>query len=587
MTSFLTRAEIHSLRRVVRLLDVDRRGVVLSVLLGSLGLGSAIALSATAAWLIARASQMPPVLYLTVAAVSVRLFGIMRALMRYLQRLASHRVALAGMDSLRQNLYGILATARVDRVAALRRGDLLARTGADVDEVGDLVVKTLLPACVTLLVGIATVVGIALLSPAAGLILALCLLVSGVLAPLLTMRSARLAEGESRTARTELAEATMTVMDGASELQVSGRLPVLDAHLARIEDALTRATTHAALPAGLAAGIDRLAMGAAVVGALLVGMPATTDGRIAAVALAVLALTPLASFEGTQDMAPASTQLVRSAAAARRIDDLLGEDAPRPTHPVPASAQGPHLRARGLAVGWPGGPLVAEGIDLDLAPGDHLAVVGPSGIGKSTLLYTLAGMLEPRAGSVTLDGVEVWGGERTQVTAQVTMTAEDAHVFATTVFENIRVADPDTTRERATQLLGQAGLGPWLSRLPAGLDTLLGSGGTTVSGGERRRLLLARALAAPAPLMLLDEPGEHLDALTADALMESLLDPQDTHRGVVVVTHRLTALSRADRVVVLDRDDADSPATVVAQGTHDTLATLLAGYRWAVEQEER
>lgn len=585
MTLLLTRPERRALRRVVRLLDVERPGFVLSVALGSLGLGSAIALAATSAWLIARAAQMPPVLYLTVAAVSVRLFGIMRALMRYLQRLASHRVALRGMDSLRQNLYASLASAPVDRVAALQRGDVLARTGADVDEVGDLVVKSLLPACVTLVVGVGTCVGVALASPAAASILLACLLVSGLVTPLITLHSARLAEAASRAARTDLAATTMTIMDGASELQVSHRLPLVHDRLDRIEDALTRATSRAARPAGLAAGIDRVAMGAAVVGALLVGMPATTQGRIAAVTLAVLALTPLASFEGTQDLAPAATHLLRSAAAAVRIDDLLGDDAPLATHPVPASPDGPHLRARGLAIGWPGGPVVAEGIDLDLAPGDHLAVVGPSGIGKSTLLCTLAGMLPPRAGSVTLDGVEAWGGDRADVTSRVTMTAEDAHVFATTVFENIRVANPDATREEARDLLGRAGLGPWLAELPAGLDTLLGSGGTTVSGGERRRLLIARAMAAPAPLMLLDEPGEHLDPATADALMATLLDPADTDHGVLVVTHRLSALTRADTVLVLDRD-GDSPATVAARGTHDELTSSREGYRWAVEQEE-
>ena len=142
-------------------------------------------------------------------------------------------------------------------------------------------------------------------------------------------------------------------------------------------------------------------------------------------------------------------------------------------------------------LGWPGGPVVAAGIDLDLSPGRRLAVVGPSGIGKTTLLLTLAGLIEPRAGRLTIDDGEPWAAPRTQTASRISLTAEDAHVFATTVFENIRVADPDTTRERATRLLGQAGLGPWLSRLPAGLDTLLGSGGTTVSGGERRRLLLA------------------------------------------------------------------------------------------------
>lgn len=611
MNAFLTAPERRALRRVLGLLDVDRRGFALSVLLGTLGLGSAIALAATSAWLIARAAQQPPVLYLTVAATSVRMFGVMRALMRYLQRLASHRVALAGMDSLRQNLYDLLATSRVDRVAALQRGDLLARTGADVDDVGDLVVKSLLPACVTAVVGVGTVVGIALLSPAAAAVLAACLLVSGVVAPLITMRSARRAELDSRTARTDLAETSMSLLDGAAELQVAGRIQGLHSHLAGASASLEQATARAARTSGIAAGIDRLAMGLAVVGALLLGIPETTNGLVAAVALAVLVLTPLASFEGTADMAPAAVQLVRSAQAALRIDDLLGHDAPVVPHPVPAPApgSGPRLVARDLSIGWPGGPVVATGIDLDLEVGTHLAVVGPSGIGKSTLLYTLAGMLPPVSGSVTLDGVEVWGGDRHDVTSEVTMTAEDAHVFATTVLENLRVACPDLTEERATELLATAGLGPWLAELPAGLDTLVGSGGTTVSGGERRRLLLARALASPSPLLLLDEPGEHLDPATADALLTSLLGPDDASRGVLVVTHRLSALAGADTVLVLDRPEAPAPAlvppeghghgddgtpgrttapapaTVVERGTHAQLSAHRHSYRWAVEQE--
>lgn len=241
--------------------------------------------------------------------------------------------------------------------------------------------------------------------------------------------------------------------------------------------------------------------------------------------------------------------------------------------------------------------MVATGIDLDLGIGRHLAVVGPSGIGKSTLLYTLAGMLPPVSGTVTLDGVDVWGGDRHDVTAQVTMTAEDAHVFATSVLENLRVARPDLTGDQAVALLGRAGLGAWLRDLPAGLHTIIGSGGTTVSGGERRRLLLARALASPAPLLLLDEPGEHLDPATADSLMESLLGPEDPSRGVLVVTHRLSALTGADTVIVLDRPgsdttaagagarDTDSPATVVARGTHAELSAQRGAYRWAVEQE--
>lgn len=586
MTLFLTARERHALRRVLPLVGLDRRGFALSVLLGVCGLGAAIALGATSAWLIAFASQHPPVLHLTVAAVSVRLFGISRALMRYLGRLASHRVALDGMDALRRNLYDALRTTGVDRLAALQRGDLLARTGADVDDVGDLVVKTLLPACVTTIVGVGTVAGIALVSPVAGLVLAICLLLSGVITPLLVMNSVRMAEADQRRARTDIAITSLTLLEGASELQVSGRVEALHARLAQAERDLITATARSARMAGLAAGIDRLAMGLAVIAALLIGIPATTSGALAAVMLAVIVLTPLASFEGTAELAPAAVQLVRSAAAAVRISDLIGEETPRAGLPLPEGTR-PLLEARDLAVGWSDDAVLANDLTLTVAPGRCIGVVGPSGIGKTTLLLTLAGMIPPRGGRLTIDGNEVWGADRADLTALVNMTAEDAHVFATSVLENLRVSSPGLTPERARELLGAVGLGDWLDRLPDGLDTLIGSGATTVSGGERRRLLMARALASPAPLMLLDEAAEHLDPASADHLLDVLTRAvREEGRGLLLVTHRLSALEHLDEVIVLGRDDSGC-AHVLARGPHDHLIRTLPAYRWAREQEDQ
>lgn len=613
--------ERRALRRAVGLLALDRVRLLWAVLAGSAGLGSAVALTATSAWLIARASQMPPVLELSVAAVAVRTFGISRAVLRYLERLASHLVALRGMAALRETVYRRLAAGRTDAVAGLRRGDLLARTGADVDAVGDVVVRALLPAVVAAVVGVGSVVLVAWLHPGVGAVLAVCLLVAGVLGPWLSMRAARLAEHAQVLARGELAATAMTMVDGAAELTVSRRVAPLLRALGRTERELATAKDAAARPAALAAGIDTLAMGVAVLGALVLGIPATVAGTLQPVELAVVVLTPLAAFEGTAMLGPAAVQLVRSAGSAVRVMALLdaaGPDAEtgapaaqaapvavataRPTsgralvpgRAEPSATDGPRLCARGLAVGWPGGPVVAESLDLDLAPGRALAVVGPSGIGKTTLLLTLAGLLPPRAGTVTLDGTQVWGRSREEVSRQVVLTAEDAHVFATTVLENLRVARGDLTEDDAVDLLRRAGLGDWLAGLPAGTATGLGTDAATISGGERRRLLLARALASPARLLLLDEPAEHLDPATADRLVTDLLRAgQDVAgRGVLLVTHRLAALGAADEVVVLGpAGDAGArppaPATVLARGSHTELLATVPAYRWAAEQEER
>ncbi len=584
MKLFLTRSESAALRRCISMLQVSRSGFALSLLLGVTALGAAIALGGTAAWLIARASQQPPVLYLTVAATSVRLFGVSRALARYLSRLASHKVALTGMDNLRNNLYDELAAAPGTKLSTLRRGDLMTRAGADVDEVGNVVVKTLLPALVAAIVGVGTVGVITIISPAAGIILALSLVVSGIIAPALIARSVRLAESQGADARTDIAATSLAILEGATELSMAGTLKRARRSLDRAEGELSAALARSARLSAFARGLDVCAMGVAVIGALLIGIPQTTSGALAQVLLAVVVLVPLSSFEGVAELTPAAAQLVRSAQAARRICSLLDEEAPAQPHDVP---EGPTvIEARDLAIGWPGGPTLVTGISLTLRPGSSLAIVGPSGIGKTTLLATLTGIIPPKSGSALINGVPAWGADRDQLTSRITMTAEDAHVFATTIYENLRIARASLTRDEASELLARAGLAQWVQSLPDGLDTVIGSGGTTVSGGERRRLLMARALAAPAPIMAVDEASEHLDAATADRLMETLLT-RSPDRATLVVTHRLSALDQADQVIVLAAPDPSQCATIAARGTHDEVLQALPTYRWALDQEEQ
>lgn len=577
----LSRNEWRAVRTAWRLLDLPASRVILAVMFGALGLGSSVALTATAAWLIARASQMPPVLALSVASVGVRTFGIARSVFRYAERLASHDVALRGMSTLREQVYMRLAEAPVERVAGLRRGDLLVRTGADVDSVGDLVVRALLPMAVALTVGIGTVSLVTWLNPLTGLILLACLVLSGTIGPLLAARAARADERAQVAEKGALGATAMTLLEGGSELTVAGTYGVVRAQLSEHERRLDRLRDRAARPAALAAGTDILGMALAVLGAIVVGLSALSAGTLSPVELAVAVLTPLAAFEGTAALGPAAVQLVTSAAAAERIVDIIEAPVDTRTREIPADAAS-ELGVRDLAVGWPGGPTVAEGISLRVAPGRAIAIVGPSGIGKTTLLATLAGLLAPHAGTVSCAGAELSDATRESVARHVTMTAEDSHIFATTVLENIRVARGDVTADEARALLARCGLKAWLEGLPEGVDTMLGSDGATISGGERRRLLVARALASPAPLLLIDEPAEHLDGPTAAALMTDLLAMKDQGRGVVVVTHHLGSLEHADQVIWLDSDG--HVARVRDAGTHTELMRRHPPYASASQE---
>lgn len=619
-TAFISREELRNLRLTYRMMRLNRTNMALAILLGVSTLACAIGLSVVAAWLIARAAQIDALwMDLAVAAVAVRFFGIGRALFRYLERLASHKVALLGVADLRHTVYRILAGRPAKNIAALRRGEILARTGGDVDSVGDFVVKSVLPGMVTAITAIATVILFWFLAPLAALTLLICLLMAGVVGPLLTIRSARIAELASQQAQIELTASAQNLMMNASELAVSGRLQAAQDHLNQVEQVIQRLKDKAARPSAIAAFIDNISMGAAVLCGFLIGTPLVVSGQLWDVNLAILVLAPLAAFEGTSQLAAAAVQLVSSGAAATRLVDLMGgadyveaalkqiyaEDAAPTSNAAPKaavnvegrSAEIPstteveaHLVAKDLEIGWPGGPIIASGIDLELCPGKALAIVGRSGIGKSTLLYTLAGLIPPRGGSLTLGGIDITALPRPTLSEKIVMTAEDAHIFATTALENIRVARANVESVEAEKLLQEAGMGPWLQAAPDGLDTQLGMDGAALSGGERRRILLARALATPAQLLALDEPGEHLDGALADQLVSDLLATgKSGERGVLLVTHRLSALDGADEVIVLgklDSENEEGVTHITARGTHASLVETNPTYRWNLEQEK-
>lgn len=578
--------------RALRALNPPRRRIALATLAGTAALASAIGLMATSAWLISRAAQQPLIGVLSVAIVTTRALGIARGALRYCERLVSHDVALRGVAALRERLYLRLVAADPALVAGLKRGDLLARVGADVDTLADLVVRSVLPFTTAAVTSSLTVVLIAVVLPGAAAALATGLILACAVSPWLVARSARRAELEAAAARSAMSAEVQALLDGLPELMVGRAVSRSLARLDSTEADLAERTDAAARPAGAAAALATAAMGAAMLASLALGVAAVRDGSMPEVMLAVVTLTPMAAAEIALALPAAAAALVRARAAATRVLELL--EAP-PAHAV-AGAPGqdvdpartisePVLSARGLTCGWPGGPATVSSVDLDLPPGRHVALVGPSGSGKTTLLLTLAGLLAPLRGEVLLGGRDLRAVPLHEVPSPllrrtVSFTAEDAHIFTTTVRENLRVARPDATDADLVAVLSRAGLSDWLERLPAHLDTMLEAGGADVSGGERRRLLLARAFLVGADVMLLDEMNEHLDPATADALVRDSLRAEQT---VVVVTHRLSALEDADEVIVV------AEGRFVARGTHSSLLDSNEVYRdaWRGEQAGR
>ncbi len=536
-------------RRLVPWIATERRRLALAVLLGSLAIGCGVGLLATSAWLISSAALRPQILELGVAIVAVRAFGVFRGVFRYFERLVSHDAAFRALSRLRLAVYDRLAVVAPAGVPAYRRGDLLERLVRDVDATQDLPLRVLVPYASGAIVALASVVLAFAVLPVAGLVLAVSLLLAATVVPWITSRAAADAERLCAPERGELNGDVLTLLDGVADLTMSGAAPGWLDRLASDDRRIGDLARRSARATGLASGLGVLLSGGAVVAMLVVAIPAVRSGALIGVNLAVLALLPLATYEAVVAMPIAALALGRVRGSAQRVVEVLDavDPVPDPVSPVAPPEGVVGVALDGVSAGWPGGDDVLVDLDLAVVAGTRIGVVGPSGIGKSTLLAVLAGFL-PYAGSIRLGDVELREMSGHDVRHVVGWCPQLPHVFDTSVVENVRLARPEATDDEVRVALDAVGLGPWLDAAPHGIHTPVGDHGALVSAGQRQRLGVARVLIGGHPVVLLDEPTEHLDEATADVVATELLRAL-AGRTVVWVAHRPHGLAELDATV--------------------------------------
>lgn len=563
-------------RSILREAVPPARRLMPSVLLGVLAGLSSVALLAASAWLIARAAEQPPVLYLSVAVVGVRAFALGRAVFRYLERLAGHDAAFRQLAAIRAGVFERMLPLAPDGLATSRRGDLLARFVGDVDDLQNVSLRIVQPVASAVVVLVAAIAGVAWIAPSSAWAVAACLAVGIGLAVVAQAILAARADERLAPLRGELQAAILEHVQALDVLVAFDAAAAGRARIRRLGARLERATRARASAVGLAAAAMSAVGAFAAAASLGAARPLLADGRVDGPTFAVLCLVPLAIAEvaAALPVAIGSLRVVR--ASARRVADAVPEQVPAElpapidgaitaTDGATVTAGVPAIRLRGVRARWPrvadaapdgaasgaatSAPAALDRVDLDLAPGERLLVEGPSGSGKTTLAHVLVRFLAYE-GSYRLGEVEARDLDPGEVRQVVGLVEQRPWLFDEDVRQNLIFARDTASDDELLDVLDRVGLREWVHGR-GGLDAPVGERGALVSGGQAQRIALARAMLAEFPVLVLDEPTASVDPERADVLLRDLLDAAGRERSVVLISHTGAPDGLVDRRVTL------------------------------------
>ncbi len=547
--------------------------LVASIAAGAATVGSSIGLLTTSAYLISEAALHPPILDLTVAIVGVRFFGISRAVFRYLERIVSHDLSLRLLADLRTRLVRAIHRLGPAGVASFRAGDLVGRVIDDVDEIQHVFVRVAAPPLVAIVIALVTALFALIWLPVSTVTILVPFLIAAIFVPWITRWAGAKAGRGVADQRGRMIGQTVEIIEGAPVIVALGEEDRLLAVAMESADRVAAAERRTAWLHGFGDAAILVLVGVALVGTLWVSAVAVEAGTLDGVMVAVLVMLAITPFEAVAPLPGAFERLGRSLGAADRLFEVI--DAESPTAPPGSPRAIPDdttLRVEGAVVTTDTGRRILGPIDLSIGPTQRIGIIGETGAGKTTLAHVLCRFRDPDGGTVSVGDVDLADVARDDLRAFVGYEDDRSFLFRGSILGNVRISDSDVSEDEVRAVIDRVGLGPWIDALPDGLQTDVGEGGEAVSGGQRRRLALARALLVEFPVLILDEPISGLDPVTAEAVMDDLLNSTDD-RALILITHRPVGLDRMDEIIVLE------DGVIVDRGTHEDLLERSTRYQ--------
>ena len=546
--------------------------MVLGTLCGLLAVVSTVGLLALSGWFISAAAYAG----LTVATaqlfnffhpgIGVRLFAIGRTLARYAERIVSHDATFRILQSLRSWFYLHLEPLAPSRLMHFRSGDILNRIVADIDALDNLYLRVFSPSVIALIMSVLVVGFLWLFDPVISMVTALFLVMAGFCVPLIALR---LGEGCGHELAQHLSDLRIQIVDG---LQGMPELLVFGAHHRHLDAvrqsnrALLKSQLRMSQIRGLSLALITLLSGLAVLATLYLAVILVNRDALDGAGMALVTLAVLASFEAVLPLPAAYQYLGRTREAGRRLLEIVHAK-PQVIFPDRSVTRPRHFGVRfenvrfryNKKAGW-----ALRDVDFQIHPGRRVAVIGETGSGKSTLIHLLVRFRDPASGHIRLGDEDVCNLSESDLRRHISVVAQQPHMFNATLRENLLMARPGAGDDELLDALNSAQLLDFVTALPDGLDTWLGEAAKLLSGGQARRVAVARAILHNAPLWVLDEPTEGLDTITERKMMGALKE-LTAGRTLLLITHRLVDLHWMDEIVVLDG------GRVVARGTHADL----------------
>jgi ATP-binding cassette subfamily C protein CydC len=546
--------------------------MVLGTLSGLLAVASAVGLLALSGWFISAAAYAgltaitAQLFNFFHPGIGVRIFAIGRTLARYVERIVSHDATFRILQSLRSWFYRHLEPLAPSRLMNFRSGDILNRIVADIDALDNLYLRVFSPSVIALTMSVMVVGFLWLFDPVISMVTALFLSMAGFWVPLMAMR---LGEGCGHELAQHLSDLRIRVVEG---LQGMPELLVFGAHNRHLDTvkqssrALLKSQLRMSQILGLSQALMTLISGLAVLATLYLAVILVNRDVMDGPGMALVTLAVLASFEAVFPLPAAYQYLGRMREAGRRLLEIV-DSKPEVIFPGRSVTRPRHFGLRfenvcfryNQKAGW-----ALRGVEFQVHPGRRVAVIGETGSGKSTLIHLLVRFRDPDAGCIQIGSVDVRNFGESDLRRHISVVTQQPHMFNATLRENLLMAQPGAGEDELLDALNFAQLLNFVSALPDGLDTWIGEAAKLLSGGQARRVAVARAMLHNGPLWVLDEPTEGLDPVTEERMMAAI-KAQTAGRSLLLITHRLIDLHWMDYIVMLDK------GRVVAQGTHEEL----------------